>query len=181
MTAGGGRAVFAAQLRHEFDHAFSLPPQSEAAPARHLLAIRVGGAGYALELADIAGIQLDRPIVPAPGPLPEWLGLAGIRGELVPVYSLAMLLGYAKPAATQVRWLVLCGSDRRVGLAFEAFEGHLNLTPGQIAATNPANDSNEHVRTTAHADAVSRPVVSVESVMSGITKRCSALSASKEK
>ncbi len=171
MTATAGRrTVFAAQLREEFDHAFSLPIRKETLQGRHLLAIRIGGDPYALNPEEIAGLQVDRAIVPVPGVLPEWLGLAGIRGELVPVYSLAMLLGYEQSATTKSR-----------GLAFDAFERHLNLTLPQIAAADPTNIKTEHIRAVAHVDGVSRPVISIPSITAEITRRCTNVSVSKEK
>ena len=179
MTGQPESAAFAVQLRAEFDNGFAMPPRTASAPGRHLLAIGAGGGVYAIDLAEITGLQVDRRIVPAPGPLPEWLGLAGIRGELVPVYSLAMLLGHGKPSDAQVRWIALSGSRQRVGLAFETFDGHLSLDPGQIAAAN-ADATTEHVRAVARFDDASRPVISIASVISAIMKRCSALSASKE-
>jgi purine-binding chemotaxis protein CheW len=178
MTGQTGSAAFALQLRAEFDNGFAMPPRAASAPGRQLLAIGAGGA-YAIDLAEITGLQVDRRIVPAPGPVPEWLGLAGIRGELVPVYSLAMLLGHGQPSDAQVRWIALSGSRQRVGLAFETFDGHISLDPGQIAAAN-ADAATEHVRAVARFEHASRPVVSIASVISSIMKRCSALSASKE-
>jgi purine-binding chemotaxis protein CheW len=181
MTATAGqRSIFAAQLRQEFDHAFSLPVQAEAVRGRHLLAIRVGGYPYALDPAEIAGLQVDRAIVPVPGLLPEWLGLAGIRGGLVPVYSLAALLGYEQPPAAKPRWLALCGSEPLLGLAFDEFERHLNLDPSQIAAADPASIKTKHVRAVAQAD-LSRPVISIPSVAAEIARRCATVTVSKEK
>lgn len=181
MTTTGRRTVSAAQLRDEFDHAFSLPPQVETVQSRHLLAIRIGGDPYALDPEEIAGLQVDRAIVPMPGALPEWLGLAGIRGELVPVYSLAMLLGYEQSAAAKPRWVALCGSKQLLGLAFDAFERHLNLTLPQIAAADPTNIKTEHVRAVAHADDMSRPVISIPSVAAEIARRCATVTVFKEK
>lgn len=181
MTATPAQpAAFAARLRSEFDRGFSLPAQAETARDRHLLAIRIGGRPYVLDPAEIAGLQVDRPVVRVPGPLPEWLGLAGIRGGLVPVYSLAALLGYPLPAA-QPRWLALCGSGQLLGLAFDEFERHLNLDPSQIAAVDPANTKSEHVRAVAHADDGSRPVVGIPSIAAEIARRCATVIPSKEK
>ena len=182
MTSTAGRStVSAAQLRDEFDHAFSLPTQVDTVQSHHLLAIRTGGAPYALNPEEIAGLQVDRAIVPVPGALPEWLGLAGIRGELVPVYSLAMLLGYERSVAAKPRWVALCGSKQLLGLAFDAFERHLNLALPQIAAADPNNIKTEHVRAVAQADDVSRPVISIPSITAEIARRCANVVVSKEK
>jgi chemotaxis signal transduction protein len=180
-TTTGERSAFAAQLRNEFDHAFSLPVRVETVKNRHLLAIRIGGDPYALNPEEIAGLHVDRAIVAVPGTLSEWLGLAGIRGELVPVYSLAALLGYEQSTSTRTRWLALCGSGQLLGLAFDAFERHLNLTLPQIAAADPTNIKTEHVRAVAHADDMSRPVISIPSITAEIARRCANVGVSKEK
>lgn len=173
-------AAFAAQLRREFDQAFSLPAQAETATGRHLLAIRIGEQSYVLDPAEITGLQVDRPIIRVPGALQEWLGLAGIRGGLVPVYSLAVLLGHQAPAV-QPRWLALCGSGQSLGLAFDEFERHLNLEPSQIAAVDPAHTRSEHVRAIARAQDVSRPIIGIPSIASEIARRCATVIPSKEK
>ena len=72
-----------------------------------------GGAPFAFRLAEIAGVAVDRKLTSLPSPVPELLGLAGLRGRLVPVYSLTALLG-GTPEGTAGRWLVLdCGRSRR--------------------------------------------------------------------
>ena len=178
MTETAGN--FAAQLRDEFDHAFSLPARVETGRGRHLLAIRVAGHSYAVNPQEIAGLQVDRTVVPVPGMLPEWLGLAGIRGGLVPVFSLAMLLGYELPAA-RPRWLAVCGSGQLFGLAFDEFERHLNLAPSQIATADSVNTKTPHVLAVAQAEDMPRPVISIPSVAAEITRRCATVTVSKEK
>lgn len=174
-------SAYAAQLREEFDHAFSLPARVETTSGRHLLAIRVAGHPYALNPEEIAGLQVDQAVVPVPGMLPEWLGLAGIRGGLVPVFSLAMLLGYERPTPTRPRWLAVCGSGQLFGLAFDEFERHLNLAPSQIAAADSVNTKTEHVLAVAQAEDMPRPVISIPSIAAEITRRCATVTASKEK
>lgn len=182
MTAAAGqRSLFAAQLRAEFDHAFSLPAQTEAAGGRHLLAIRTGGKPYALDPREIAGLQVDRAIVPVPGLLPEWLGLAGIRGGLVPVYSLAALLGHGQPAAAGTRWLALCGSGQLFGLAFDEFERHLSLAPAQFATADSGSTGTGHVGAVVQTEDAPRPVISIPSVAAEIARRCATVTVSKEK
>ncbi|MCW8133316.1 MAG: hypothetical protein KIS92_23430 [Planctomycetota bacterium] len=56
------------------------------------------------------------------------LGLTGLRGDLVPVYSLAQLLGYAR--AEEPAWLLLCGAGHRFGLAFGQNHGCFSVEPG---------------------------------------------------
>jgi chemotaxis signal transduction protein len=173
-------AGLAAKMRDEFDRAFSLPVDTRRVRNLQFLAVRIGGSPYALAVPEITGLQVDRTIVSFPAVLPELLGVAGIRGELVPVYSLAELLGYERMAG-KMRWMALCGPGKMVGLAFDEFERHLDLSPQQIATADSANLKTEHIRAVAHADDGARPVISIPSVMAEIARRCASATVSKEK
>jgi len=120
----------AARLRREFDGGFARPFATAGSDGVELLAIRVAGHGYAIRLAEIAGLFADRTVTPVPGPLPELRGLANLRGALVPVYDLGLLLGH--PAGDAPRWLALA-TARRVALAFDGLDGHTVAAPDAIA------------------------------------------------
>lgn len=119
-----------AALRCEFDQGFAHAQRSEAAARDYLLAVRVAGAPYALRVTEIAGLLADRVIVPLPSSVPAQLGLIGLRGQLLPVFDLGLLLGLR--AQSQPRWLALLGEAQPVGLAFDAFEGQINLAPQDL-------------------------------------------------
>src|ERR1039458_7695948 len=86
----------AAALRQAFDQSFALPPPPASQEVEDLLAIRVAGNPYAIRLRDIAGIVAGRKVVPVPAVRLDLLGLAGIRGGVVPVFGLASILGYGQ-------------------------------------------------------------------------------------
>jgi purine-binding chemotaxis protein CheW len=169
----------ATTLRKEFDQAFALAASTHKVQSSHLLAIRVDSNPYAIAVAEIAGLQVDRSIAPLPTTIAGLIGLAGIRGELVPVYSLAALLGYPAPARAP-RWLALCGGAQAFGLAFDGFERHLNVAAAQIATTDSGNVRTEHIRAVAHADDGSRPILSIPSIAAEIARRCTTIGVSKE-
>jgi chemotaxis signal transduction protein len=122
MIAGRDLAGHVSALREAFDRAFAEPPpQREEAPQK-FLAVRAGGAPFAFRLAEIAGVAVDRKLTSLPSPVPELLGLAGLRGRLVPVYSLTALLG-GIPESTAGRWLVLI-AEGHVALATESVAGY---------------------------------------------------------
>jgi purine-binding chemotaxis protein CheW len=178
----GSRAAdagLAAGLRREFDQAFALAASTQKVQGSHLLAIRIDGNPYALAVAEIAGLQVDRSITPVPTTIAGLLGIAGIRGELVPVYSLAALLGY-RPPARAPRWLALCGGAQPFGLAFDDFERHLNVGAAQVATTDSVNNKAEHIRAVAHAEEGSRPIISIPSIAAEIARRCTTVGVSKE-
>lgn len=172
-------AGLAAGLRKEFDQAFALAATTQKVQGSHLLAIRVDGNPYAIAVAEIVGLQVDRSITPLPTAVAGLLGLAGIRGELVPVYSLATLLGYQAPARNP-RWLALCGGTQPFGLAFDDFERHLNVATAQVATTDSVNNKAEHIRAVAHAEEGSRPIIGIPSIAAEIARRCTTVGVSKE-
>jgi purine-binding chemotaxis protein CheW len=126
----GGLADRAAALRARFDRSFAEPPRGAAAATEDLLAIRLGGAPYALRLAELAGLFADRKVAPLPSAVRELLGVAGFRGAIVPVYDLRLLLGCT--ATAPPRWLVIA-AQLPVGFGFDVLEGHLRVSADAIA------------------------------------------------
>ncbi len=164
VTAGMDKA---ARLRRDFDLTFAEPARLAQADAEVLLALRVAGEGYAVRLAAVAGLFVDRGIVPLPGTGPELLGIAGLRGGLVAVYDLGALLGY--PRSESPRWLALLRSGSTVGLAFEELDGTLRVAPQDLSpAAGPAHGG--LVREVVRAGSVLRPVVDVASVLETIKR-----------
>jgi chemotaxis signal transduction protein len=159
----------AAELRNEFDRAYAISLSADQSEqAENLLAIRLGGDLYALRVSEIIGLAKDRKIIPLPGPIPELLGVAGIRGGLVSVYSLAALLGYGLNGSSG-QWLALCGTEEPVGLAFSDFEGYIKVPFAQVYAQNNVR---EHVKDVARAADSIRAIVNISSILDTIKKRC---------
>jgi len=113
-----------AELRDAFDQSFARAPSPDTGAVENLLAIRIGANPYALRLTDVSGLFADKKVTWLPSPAPELLGMAGIRGTVLPVYDLGMLLGCPRAAAP--RWLVVVAATP-VALAFEAFDGYLSV------------------------------------------------------
>jgi hypothetical protein len=157
----------AAAMRAEFDRGFAQPRRVERPDTDRLLALRVGGDPYALRMEEIASVAVDRRIVPLPGPLPEFAGIAGLRGAIVPVYDLARLLGY--PGDGRARWLAVL-SAAPVAVAFAAFDGYIVRAGGSITFEAAGGDS-RHLRLVARAADFVRPVISLASVVEAIRQR----------
>ncbi len=105
----------AAELRRAFDETFAAPPQTHDAALEQMLAITIQGERYAIRVSGISGLAVPKgKVLPVPSSVPELLGLTGIRGTVVPVFSLAWLLGFGQSAAAlaedtglgEPRWLV---------------------------------------------------------------------------
>ena len=114
----------AGQLRRDFDALFAEATAAPQPGEESFLAVSAGGDPYALPVSQIGGLARDRSLVPLPGAPPDFVGLAGLRGAVLPVWDLAGLLGYA-PAAG--RWMAIAAGDTAWAVAFEGFDGYLKL------------------------------------------------------
>ena len=120
-----------ASLQRTFDEAFARPHAGPATPDTAILAIDLGEDRFAFRLDELAGVFELPPTVPLPGAPGALLGLAGLRGQLMPVYNLAGLLGTPCPPEPP-RWIVVYGRDEPVALAFHVLHGHLDVSPASI-------------------------------------------------
>jgi hypothetical protein len=112
------------RLSRDFDSMFSGTVPPVPAAGGMFLALRVGGDPYALAMAEISGLSRGRRIAALPHAPQGLRGLCGLRGTLLPVWDLAVLLGYAGEAAP---WQVQASDTVPWALAFGHFEGTLNL------------------------------------------------------
>jgi chemotaxis signal transduction protein len=162
----------AAELRDTFDRARAIAFLSEVRErSEDLLALRVSGDTFAIRLGEISGLATDRKIVAFPSPIPELLGVAAIRSRLVPVYSLAALLGYSAPA-TRGRWLVLCGIEEPVGLAINDFEGYVRVPHSQVYVAVHKDGASARVVHVVRTGDLVRDVLSIPVLMEIIQRRC---------
>lgn len=125
----------ARELREAFDRSFAKAPPADPPQLENLLSIRVTDDPYVIRLADLAGLFADKAVTSVPGADPGFLGIAGFRGVVLPVYDLRVLLGY--PAGGKApRWLAVTNA-RQIALAFDALDGYLRVPRGQLAAQVP--------------------------------------------
>jgi chemotaxis signal transduction protein len=131
-------AVRARVLAEAFDRSFSVPARVHEVEGRAALAIHVGGDPYLLLLEGLSSVSRSPKIVPLPtGPGSDaQLGIAGIGGALVGVFSLPALLGY-DIAPSRLAWLAVSAGRRPVALAFESLDGQTAIPPASIAAAPP--------------------------------------------
>jgi len=158
----------ARQLREQFDRSFALAPTLPAAGSVKLLTIRSGGERYAIRLADVRGLYADRRILALPGPMPELLGVTSFRGQIVPVYQLAALLGH--PAGAAPRWLVLVQASAPLAFAFEAFEAHICASAAQLIASADG-DGRARPCDAVHTDGGALPVLAIGELVAQIEQR----------
>jgi len=140
------------QMRRLFDESFASPVQERVTTSEQMLAIRIEGERFALRLSEINGVAVNRDkIFPVPSRFPELLGLTGSRGTVVPVFSLAALLGLTSDRG-EPRWVAFCGGKQApIALAFDEMEHHFEVLASEIypRETEPARGYvNETVRDT---------------------------------
>ena len=159
----------AADLRQHFDESFAAPPPSERPAQIDLLAVRIASEPFALRLAEVGGLLSGRKVVALPTTRPEFMGVIGHRGLIIPVYGLRAILGY--PRGEEARWMVLTGGAERVGLAFDLYEGFLRLPAAQVAPPGRPEAMPAHVRDVARLDDSTCPVLDLRSILDAVKKR----------
>jgi len=175
MNPQGHDSTDAAQLRQAFDHTFALPPSLASQAVEDLLMIRVSGDPYAIRLLDITEIVTERKIISVPTVTPDLLGLAGIHGGIVPVFGLSSILGYG-PDPGLPRWMILCGKEEPIALAFSDFEGYLRLPTSALHADESVRAQREqtkYVNQVASTPDGARAVISMPLIMASIRNRIS--------
>lgn len=160
----------AAALRRAFDLSFASPPAEASEEVEDLLAIRVAGDPYAIRLREIAGVVAGRKVVAVPAAALDLLGLAGVRGGVVPVFGLASMLGYLQ-APGSPRWMILCGAEDPIALAFSEFEGYLRLPRSALHADENHRATRRYVNQVAITAAGARAVISISLVVAAIRNR----------
>lgn len=127
------------ELRASFDGAFARPAEDARAGRGLLVAVRVSGEPFALRPHELTSLVRAPSIVPLPGTARGRVGLASVRGALVPVYALAPFLGLPPEP---VRWLAVCAASASgsgvaassVALGFAELEGSLEAGPSSMAS-----------------------------------------------
>ena len=159
-----------AELSAAFDRSFALPPIDAPPGIEDFINIRVVGDPYAVRLAEITAVVARRTVIPVPASSRHFLGLAGIRGGIVPVFGLASMLGYAGDSDAPA-WMVLVGVEEPIALAFSEFEGHLRLPASAIHASASRGAAQQHVREVASTDAGVRAIISIPLIVAAIRNR----------
>lgn len=116
------RTLDATALREAFDAGFAHAARRDRPHTVDVLTLRVGGRPFAVRLDTLAGLAADRRVVRLPRTRAALLGVTGVRGVLVPVFSLPALLDL--PAPADLRWIATVGDQPGTGFAFDALDGH---------------------------------------------------------
>lgn len=170
MSDSRATSYKAAQLRQEFDQSFAAKPLSAVQELEALLEIQVGGDAYAIRLSEITGIITGRKLVSVPAVAPHFVGVSGIRGGIVPVFSLASMLGRAH-GPDSVRWMVLCGTDEPIALGFSGFEGYLRAPKSSLHKDEKLQSTHKYVDAVVTSESGLRAVLGLSLVVATIRNR----------
>jgi len=154
-----------AKLRQDFDQVFAEPIAPKSQEEENLIALRIGGDCYGLLVREIGAVAAAGKLVALPSRSPGFVGITGIRGSVVPVYSLAVLLGYPKQEEA-FRWLALAGAKESLALGLGDYEGYLRVPKAALYA--PDRAARRHVESFAQTGGRVRAIVSVASIVSSI-------------
>jgi chemotaxis signal transduction protein len=159
----------ARELRLAFDSAFAKPAKLAEPDFEELLLISIAGDRYALRLHEVSAIRESPTIVEVPSDAPGLLGIAGVHGNVVPVFRLAHLLGYT-PSGETLPWLVVCGSDDAVAFAFDGFESFVRA-PRSALRSSEAEPGRKFLTEFFSTPNGPRPVVALTEVIATIRRR----------
>jgi len=159
------------EMRRLFDESFALALPDQVTAPEPMLAITLEGERFALRMLEIVGLALSKEkIVPVPSRVPELLGLTGIRGVVVPVFSLARLLGFDSESGSAL-WLVFCGERQSpIALAFAGMEKQFEVASSEIF-TREEVSGHRYVNATVCEDTALRGVISIPSLVEYIKAR----------
>lgn len=156
-------------LRRSFDESFAVAPDTSARQTADFLAIRAGGGRYALRIGDLAGLIAHPTIVALGTAEAALLGIAGARGQLLPVYRLSAFLK-AGAGDGGSAWLAVCGREEPVALSFATFDGHLRVPAADLFAP-PEESERRFVREALRLGSEVRYVLDIPSILAAIRDR----------
>jgi purine-binding chemotaxis protein CheW len=159
-------------LRESFDRSFAEPARLDMTPMEELLAVRIGQDVFAIRLSHVVGLHAGKKMTRVPGADPALLGLAGFRGTMHPVYSLAALLGRLAEGAP--RWLVIAAAAP-VALAFDGFERHLRVASTTIRPRDASAQDHPYIRDFVPIQQFVRPILHLPSIVDAISAQRSAV------
>lgn len=161
-----------AELRSAFDQSFARPTDDVSIEQENVLTIRAGGARYAVRLREIDGIVARRKVTSVPAAAPHLLGVAGIRGRIVPVFDLGSILGQASPLDAP-GWLMLCGREEPVALGFSELDAYVRVPSSSFHADAAPSSVNGKITEVVQTDAGILFVINVPLVMASLRDRAS--------
>ncbi len=165
-----------AELRHTFDRTFQLPYQLATKSVEPMIAFRTAGVALAVRVQHITGVIKRGVILPVPSIVPELLGVAAVRGLLVPVFNLAALLGL--PPSGEPQWFLLTNRETPVAFAFDGLDGRVEVERAHLYVDETSQ--HKHTHELAEVESMVRAVIDVPGLMEAIRKCTGLIEPAKE-
>jgi len=122
------------------DHAVGLPAQDEAQEYWSGIAFTLGGQRYIAHMGEVSEILRVPHFTGLPGVKSWVIGVANVRGRLVPIIDLAGYLGIeAKSLVRNRRVLVVEINDMLNGIIVDSVEGLQNIRVEDYIETNQSD------------------------------------------
>ena len=112
------------------------------------LTFKSEGRFYALPAQSVSEVARMPPVARVPQAPPSLLGLANLRGAVLPVASVRALLGHANAATTNSSRLIVLEGASPVALAVDEVSNLVRIAPEKLktAEADIASESGEHLR-----------------------------------
>lgn len=170
-------------LRRSFDEAFAVPPRLDAEGRESMLLIRAAGEALAFRSLDIAVLARMERLLRVPSRIPELLGVAANRSNLVPVFSLAALLGL-DAGSGQTKWIAVARGEPVIALAFDQIEAQADVRHGTLRHRNASADQScpgsEYIQQLLRIGSVLRAVPDIPAIAEAIRRRAGLINQEKE-
>ncbi len=153
-------------LRGAFDSAFASPHPERERDVLGVLAVRIAGRPMAMRAHELRGLVARRKVMPLPGAELPLLGIVGLRGRAVPVFTLAPFVG-SQPIAEEWKWLALAGGDATVALAFEELDAYVRLSGPEIT---PLERPEPHIAGVVRVAGEVRPTLDILSIVASLSR-----------
>jgi purine-binding chemotaxis protein CheW len=103
--------------------------------AREVVAFRVGGQEFAIDVRNIREIRVWTPATPIAGAPGYIVGMINLRGMVLPIVDFASRVGFPSAEPTNRHAILVAeGGERAVGLLVEGVSEILTITPDMIQA-----------------------------------------------
>lgn len=119
----------------------TLPDSAPAGGELQLVTFRVGDEQLAFRLDETAEIIRLPPLAQMPLGPASVMGLANLRGTVLPVLSLRRLLGLASAAVDEATRVIVMGGAAPVGFVVDRIEGLANVAKSSIEAAATGSGS----------------------------------------
>lgn len=167
------------ELRREFDLGFSRPAQIDGSAHEDLILFSIANERYAVRVREVKAILRTPRLACIPSRSSALRGIIAWRGELLPIFDLAELLGH--PAQRELgAWSLLAGDTERAAFAFQHFERFERVAATAVSKEGPATSPRVVGEDVVRIARDILPIVSVSQVLANLAHEAGLTNQEKE-